>query len=260
MSLEINSFNDLGYSILISSDALKAAIDEIRNDVIDLAHSYGFEIAIGEEDEGSEVPLGADRSNFYRSLRYLPSLGRLAHSSILCDASVKLGLRRPIVMNASNIRMDKGGVNPNKFHWHQDYTYLLGSSNSVTYWIPLQNVSRELGGVELIPGSHASGISEFVEASETVKQKTSHISPSDIVLKTEPETAAEAVDLQYGDALVFSQFLLHRSVEHSGPHTRWTVQIRHSDALEPFYREHGGPMGDTTTILKQPELLQALRK
>ncbi|MEX0346025.1 MAG: phytanoyl-CoA dioxygenase family protein [Rhizobiaceae bacterium] len=260
MQLSADFFQEQGYATITDCDALKSETDQIKDDIDSLALSYGFSAPFGDSGKSFDVPPGTDRTNFYRSLRYLPSLGRLANSELLCGFSKQLGLEQPIVMNASNIRMDVGGHNPNKFHWHQDYTYLLGSRNSVTYWIPLQDVSQELGGIELVPGSHQFGLSDFSTTNDTVEEKTSHVSPSDIVLKDEPVSGAEAAQLNYGDGLVFSQFLLHRSLEHRHSRVRWTIQVRHSDAMEPFYREHGCPMGDTTTILRQAELSQALRK
>lgn len=259
MPLSAEYFQTEGYATIAGCNAFKSATDRIKQDINDLAQSYGLNIPFGESQKPFEITPGTARTNFYRSLRYLPSLGRLANSEFLCEFSRQMGIIQPIVMNASNIRMDEGGDNTNKFHWHQDYTYLLGSKNSVTYWIPLQDVSRELGGIELVPGSHKSGIADFAATSDMAIEKTSHISPADIKLEDEPLSEAEAVQLDYGDALVFSQFLLHRSLDHGGSHIRWTIQIRHSDAMESFFREHGCPMGDTTTILKQTELLRALR-
>lgn len=33
------------------------------------------------------------------------------------------------------------------FPWHQDYPYYLGSENSVTVWIALQDTTVEMGGL-----------------------------------------------------------------------------------------------------------------
>jgi len=227
---------------------------DIKDEIGKLAISYGFADPFDGNADCFDPPVGDPRNRFYRSLRYLPSLGRLANSAFLANASKEIGLSLPLVMNASNIRMDQGGSNPNKFHWHQDYTYLLGSMNSVTYWFPLQSVSATLGGIEIVPSSHEKHLRRFKVTNDLAKAKSGHLSPNDLVLEEEPRSGAVAVELDYGDGIVFSQFLLHRSLEHAGAHTRWTVQVRISDALDEDYREFGCPMGDTTTILQHGAL------
>ena len=259
MSVSHARFAQNGFAKITGSAELKQFTDDIIREIKELAQSHEIDVSMGHRCASKPIPQGPNRTNFYRGLRYLPSLGRLANSHMLTALSKELGLARPIVMNASNIRMDDAGENVNKFHWHQDFTYLLGSKNSITYWIPLQDVSSTLGGIEVVAGSHKKGLAEFEVTNDVAKQKTSHISPNDIVLSSEPSQTATPMELNYGEAVVFSQFLLHRSLEHTGHHTRWTVQIRHSDATDAFFREHGCPMGDTTTILKQETLLNALK-
>lgn len=253
-----DQFKELGFAALKSAPGIVGYLDDIKEEISELACSYGFVDPFGNGEVQFDPPKGEDRNRFYRSLRYLPSLGRLANSNLLADASKQIGLSLPLVMNASNIRMDQGGHNPNKFHWHQDYTYLLGSLNSVTYWLPLQPVSATLGGIEIVPGSHKENLRQFKIVNEAAKMKTGHLSPNDLELAQEPTEQKQAVELEYGDGIVFSQFLLHRSLEHASPHTRWTVQVRVSDALETHYREFGCPMGDTTTILQHDDLRSKL--
>jgi len=252
------NYNELGFSIFRNAPNLLGYLDDIKNEVDQLAHSYGFMQPFCGDQEHFDPPIGEQRNRFYRSLRYLPSLGRLGNSTLLSETSKELGLSMPLVMNASNIRMDQGGKNPNKFHWHQDYTYLLGSMNSITYWLPLQSVSATLGGIELVPGSHRENLRKFKVTNDAARSKSGHLSPNDLVLENAPENDGSPVQLEYGEGVVFSQFLLHRSLEHIGPHTRWTVQIRVSDAQDESYREFGCPMGDTTTILQHDALRSKL--
>ena len=123
--------------------------------------------------------------------------------------------------------------------------------NSITYWLPLQPVSSTLGGIEVVPGSHRESLRKFKVMNEAAKSKSSHLSPNDIVLEEEPKEPGDAVELEYGDGIVFSQFLLHRSLEHSGHRIRWTVQVRHSDALDENYRDRGARMGDGSQKKKE---------
>ena len=65
-------------------------------------------------------------------------------------------------MHSYNLRMDLPEEDEFLFHWHQDSTYLLGSANALTYWIPLVPVSRaSVGSIAVIPGSHRDGIRAY---------------------------------------------------------------------------------------------------
>ena len=264
LGVKIASSNDLqcypeqGYAHIRRSPCLAGYLDEIQSEISNIATSMGNPDPFS--DDTSVLPNGELRTSFYRALRYLPSLAKLGSCSELTGISKALGMQNPIVMNASNIRMDEGGNNPNSFAWHQDYTYLLGSMNSVTYWIPMQKVSKTLGGIEIVPASHRKGLAEFEATNETVKEKTSNVAPKEIRLVAPPTENIQAVELDRGDLIVFSQFLLHRSLNHLGSRVRWTIQVRHSDASDPTFLRHGSPMGDTNTIFRNPELLAELKE
>ena len=165
--------------------------------------------------------------------------------------SEKLGLKKPIVMNASNIRMDFPVQNPNKFEWHQDFPYLMGSSNAVTYWLPLQAVSAEMGSIEIISGSHRAGLASYNVSADSARSKSAQLSPQDLVLADQSKLKGAPVEMGYGQGIVFSTFLLHRSIVHVGNSIRWTVQVRHSDAHDEFFIKNNCPMGDRTTILRE---------
>ena len=54
--------------------------------------------------------------------------------------------------------MPAPGDDEHLFHWHQDFTYLLGSPNAVTIWIPLTEANETRGSVEIVPHSHRQGV------------------------------------------------------------------------------------------------------
>lgn len=197
------------------------------------------------------------RGGFYNLLRYVPSLSMLGGCPEMTQVSRMLGLATPVVMKASNIRMDLPHEDQFMFHWHQDITYLLGSLNSLTYWIPLTPVNRLNSTIEVIPGSHHSGIAPFRYLGSEALQKNKVMSPKDIRLVEEPAGPGVFIEAEPGDVVVFSQLLLHRSTPNRSDLSRWTVQVRHTD-IDPGFIAAGCPLGDRANIFSYPDYYGAL--
>ena len=136
------------------------------------------------------------------------------------------------------------------FHWHQDITYLLGSKNSVTYWVPLTPVDEFQGSIEIIEGSHKQGLLPFHYTGEGPPPARKPMSPSDIRLDSSPTDAPTLIEADPGDIIVFSQFLLHRSTANHSDQVRWVSQVRHSDFAEVDFRNAGFPFGDSENIFE----------
>lgn len=193
------------------------------------------------------------RGAFYRSLRYLSSVTQMACHPALLALSRALGLVEPAVMHSYNLRMDLPQEDEFLFHWHQDSTYLLGSENALTYWIPLVPVSRATAGsIAVVPGSHRAGIRAYRTAFDGAGGPPAwrSLSPKDVHLLQDPDPA-DAIDIEAepGDVVVFNQLLLHASLPNRGAAARWTVQVRHADLAEPNFIAAGYPMGDATNIV-----------
>ena len=189
----------------------------------------------------------AHRTALYRSLRYLPELTQLGSSEPILRLVRSLGLREPALMHSYNVRMDLPSEDQFLFHWHQDITYLLGSTNSVTLWIPLGPADAEHGSIEVIPGSHKEGVRPFVFTGDGAVDSTRRLSPKDVHLKDDPGTGA-LVSANRQDLVVFSQFLLHKSTPNRSTSPRWTAQLRFSDLRDPDFVAAQFPFGDATNI------------
>ncbi|NKB20130.1 MAG: hypothetical protein GKS01_06235 [Alphaproteobacteria bacterium] len=234
--VHIPGFFDVG-------DELQPIIDDIARCGERICDEFDFYDASYIEALGQE-----QRSTLYNLLRYLPSLTRLTSSETLLDSSRRAGMEFPMVLRSYNIRMDTPNRDEFLFHWHQDITYLLGSANTLTYWIPLVEVDENNGSVEVVPGSHRQGIRPFRYTGEKALARDTVLSPSDARLIEEPETAGVTITAKPGDLVLFSQFLLHRSTPNRSRQTRWTVQIRHADAFDQNFIDAGYPCGDATNI------------
>jgi ectoine hydroxylase-related dioxygenase (phytanoyl-CoA dioxygenase family) len=174
-------------------------------------------------------------------------LTQLASSPRILEFVRALGLAEPALMHSYNVRMDLPSEDHFLFHWHQDITYLLGSTNSMTLWIPLGPANAEHGSVEVVPGSHRDGVQPFVFTGSGAVDATRRLSPNDVRLKQEP-SAGQLLAVERGDLVVFSQFLLHRSTPNSSSSPRWTAQLRFSDLMDPAFRAAEFPFGDATNI------------
>lgn len=223
-------------------------LQRLREEISGLGRTFSPSFALDDHAWMGDMPEG-DRATFYRGLRYLPSLAALGASDRMLGAGSALGLRFPALMRSFNVRMDLPNRDQFLFHWHQDITYLLGSLNSVTAWCPLGPSDRQHGSIEVVPGSHRA-LAPFRFTSEEARNKTAQLSPSDIRLVAEPETATLIEDVDCGDVVLFSQFLLHRSTPNRSAACRWTAQLRYADLLEPEFRSAGFPFGDMTTIAR----------
>jgi ectoine hydroxylase-related dioxygenase (phytanoyl-CoA dioxygenase family) len=158
---------------------------------------------------------------FYELFHTDASIYPLAVHELFISISNELGLAHPIPSVPPVVRIDR----PNESRFlepaHQDYWYSMLSDNSVTYWFPLFPITRDMGYLEVVPGSHKAGLRA------TSKWE---IDPRRFTLR-EPANDAdfEQVNPEDDEMLVFSQFLIHRSGKNVGERARFTLQVRHND-------------------------------
>jgi len=165
-------------------------------------------------------------------LPFLPDVMRLSGNREAIDIVRKHGIREPAI----------GGVRPailanmprdDKFLYaaHQDISFIPGSLNSVSVWIPLQDVPAEIGPLEVIPGSHLDGLLQH-NGERDVKKSRLIPMPSD--------SAFVPVPVELGQAIVFSKFLVHRSGPNRSDAIRFSIQLRFNDLASPEYsrRKH----------------------
>jgi ectoine hydroxylase-related dioxygenase (phytanoyl-CoA dioxygenase family) len=120
--------------------------------------------------------------------------------------------------------------------------------NALTYWIPFNRVDRMLGSVEMITGSHRTGLAPVRYTGEGRPPANKGLNGRDLILVEEPKKPGAVIEAKRGDLVAFSQFLMHRSIANLGDKVRWTVQIRHADLAEPNFMAAGYPWGDVTNL------------
>jgi hypothetical protein len=199
---------------------------------------------IARFDRGLDLLLAADRARvgrLYMAVRKLPSVhGLITAARVWAVMRQLMGTRLPGLYPAgTGVRMDHPGEDTYLSPWHQEYPYNLTSDNAVTLWLPLVDVNQDNGCLLLVPGTQRLGalavhvhdaLNERRNANEALE-----IDGLDAVLARH---AALPVPAAAGDALVFHTYLLHRSQPNRSAATRWTLQARYFDFLNPTAIRH----------------------
>ena len=107
---------------------------------------------------------------------------------------------------------------------------MQGSLDSVVVWVPLMDLERPLGPLEVIPGSHIGGLLDA-----EMKDGYGHLGTS------AEESAFQPVDVELGDVLFFSSLLVHRSGTNVTRSIRWSCHFRYNNLAEPTFIERGFP-------------------
>ena len=115
---------------------------------------------------------------------------------------------------------------------HQDSISMRGASNAVVVWLPLAEISQELGPLQIVPSSHLKG-----NLAGDIDEFGFGVIP-DSMFKDEDFTSLEGMGP--GDVVIFNSHLVHRSGKlwtDSG--IRWTLQFRYNDLLDERFVEEG---------------------
>jgi phytanoyl-CoA hydroxylase len=172
-------------------------------------------------------------ANCGKQVQHLMSLHRLSLDSRILDLLAGLGLAFPNISTRPVLYFNSRHLATKEVYWrvfaHQDWRSMQGSLNSVVVWLPLHDIDRDLGALEIVPGSHRLGLltSEVVERFGKVER----FSDSDF----------QSVEVEQGDLFVFSAFLVHRSGTNSTDSIRWSCHFRYNDLAERSFIDRGYP-------------------
>ena len=200
--------------------------------------------AVARFDRGLDLLVGVDRARvgrIYQAVRKLPSVYALITAPRVWGVMRQLmGTRLPgIYPGGTGVRMDHPDEDTYLSPWHQEYPYNLTSDNAVTLWLPLVDVDEVNGCLLMAPGSHRLGalpvrVHDALNARRNANEAM-EIAGLETLLARHP---ALSVPARAGDALVFHTFLLHRSQPNRSAATRWTLQARYFDFLNPTAIRH----------------------
>lgn len=108
-------------------------------------------------------------------------------------------------------------------YWHQDDFYVKGNPKELTVWIPLFNTKIEHGCLMVMPGTHKLG-----PIPHSIKVGKKWL-PEGIYSRE-----VRYVEMNCGDVLFFSSYLMHSSSLNISNEIRYSIQLRYtSTELEP---------------------------
>ncbi len=162
-------------------------------------------------------------SNCGKQAQHLISLHALSIDQKIIDVLNNIGLKFPSISTRPVLFFNHPKLAKKKvFHTveaHQDWRSMQGSLNAIVIWIPLIDINKDLGALEILPGSHLDGL------------RTNRIDYGFgmVKLTKEEEEKLISVEVKTGDILVFSSFLIHQSGNNISANPRWSCHFRYND-------------------------------
>ena len=135
---------------------------------------------------------------------------------------------------------------------HQDHVYIRHTTDFRTFWIPLMEIDRDMGGLALAAGSHKLGLREHVEQ-EVYSYVLKGRKQKGVELDAIAEPWLTATYLP-GDVLVFHPHMLHWGTPNRSDKIRLSVDVRVQPASSPR-----SPQVQTTVLKQRQFRIDALQ-
>lgn len=209
---------------LISSLILKKKIKNDK-DIIKLYKSKNRKLWVGA----------------YDSIKFHPDLFYFSGLKEFKKITQIAGIKNPCHGQRPLVRVDMPKDKKFAFKSHQDYPFNMGSVNSVTIWMPLQDTNIKMGTLKIAEKSHLpkkilkyalDGKNykiNFAEAVLNKKNIKSNKKNTYTMSVDDKKYQYSDINLKAGQALVFSQFLVHKSGLNNSNKIRFSVQLRFND-------------------------------
>lgn len=183
-------------------------------------------------------------AKLYKISRRFLSIKRIAVDPWLANISAQL-MASPLVSACHfvNIRIDLPGEEKYLLPPHQDFPYIQGSLNAVTWWIPFLDTTLEMGPPSWIKGTQKLGVQKvkYTDYEATGKSGGQSFHIVDTTKFPDKDYTHQAVPL--GKALVFHTLLIHKSEHNNTDKARINLQVRFDDAAAPESFERNYPEG-----------------
>jgi len=242
--IDLESYKENGY-LLLKRFFDPREIDRIRSEAKEIFISqmcrHGIlgteEISEREFEQGMFELFEADLQAFTncgKHAQHLISLHRLSLDNRIVATLRELGLEFPSISTRPVMYFNSPRLAKKEVYWrlsvHQDWRSIQGSLDSIVIWVPLVNIDRALGALEAIPGSHRRGLldAELIDGYGHIAEPV--------------DTAALVpIEVEKGDALFFSTFLVHQSGTNVTDWIRWSCHFRYNNLCEKTFIERGLP-------------------
>ncbi len=212
-----NELKENGYSV-VTDLSIVPLLHTVRSELIETMARHSGSADFDASDAGVLDFWRRNSDAQFRALqnfRFNVNFNSLASHSLVQKILSEIGFTLPTYDCIPNVRCDMPTDECGyQFAQHQDWTHNLGSLNSVTFWIPLQDVPNDLGPLEVAPRTHKLGA----------------LRNNGGIISDDNKFDFCSVPMKLGDILIFDQLLVHRSGFNSTSNKiRFSVQLRISD-------------------------------
>ena len=244
----INDYNKNGYKVL-KKIIPNTRIDALLENICNLYCKYSkdseleslvcpwksklFHKKLIEFREKEPLQFGA----IYDSLKTSITLTQLVSNDAIVNNVAKFLNVKPseITISEPMCRLDVPNDKRNALEWHQERSFFpqnRDGSHSLVCWIPLTNVTEEMGAIHISPESHKGGLIIPERNEKKNGSSTRQISvPEEHIKKYEDLT----VPVDAGDVVFLNMLLFHRSGVNISDKIRFAVQARfHTATADDF--------------------------
>ena len=247
-------YKENGY-VILKSILSKAELTNIHTDIHTIIKQQLALLNIKSETASNSADAifkdmqklhAADLNKYLASLKLCAktvSIYQALLSSKILDFTKSLGITLPVFQTqpvfhvmAESLRIQDGyfGVGA-----HQDWPALQSGLDTVTTWVPLVPVKENSYTLEIFPKSHLLGFCESKETDnihEIIPEVYNHL---DFV----------KVQMELGDVLLFSVFLIHKSEVVSSPDAfRMAYSMRYENASDANFIKRNYPFSQKRVV------------
>lgn len=172
--------------------------------------------------------------NCGKQVQHLVSLHQLSLSQRVMDILTTIGeMKWPVICTRPVMYFNHPDLATKRVYHtvdaHQDWRSMQGSSNAAVLWLPLTDCPKELGALQVLPGSHRHGL------------RTESIDEGFGMVKLTDQERKELVSLEcrQGDAVLFHSMLIHQSGNNITDQPRWSCHFRYNDLEDISFIERG---------------------
>ena len=248
MSQIINDYNKNGYSVL-RNIVPHGRIDALLENIYKLYRKYSTDTELDKLESPWKSGLFHKKliefrkeepklfGAIYDSLKTSLTLTQLVSDDIIVDNIAKFLKVEPgdVSISEPMCRLDVPDDKRNALEWHQERSFFPQNRDglhSLVCWIPLTDVTEEMGAIHISPESHTSGLLVPTQNEKKSELSTRQISvPEEYVKKYEDLV----VTVHVGDVVFFNMLLFHRSGVNISDKIRFSVQSRfHTATADDF--------------------------
>jgi phytanoyl-CoA hydroxylase len=175
----------------------------------------------------------AEFINCGKQIQHLISLHRLSLDPRIMDVLSELGVESPNINTRPVLYFNSRHLAREEVYWrvfaHQDWRSMQGSLDGIVAWLPLIDTDVSLGAIEVIPESHKLGL------------RTTDVVSGFGQVDGFEDSEFVPIEVEQGDALFFSAFLVHRSGTNATDRIRWSCHFRYNNLAEPTFVQRGYP-------------------